>query len=102
MSKVVTCFLAKPVCSIAIGQSLFDGLEAELSSRSIPWSNAVGFASDRASVMIGICNSVLSRVREKQSNIFNLPCVCHLVALSTASGMKALPFSVSAILQHLV
>ena len=29
--------LAKPVCSITIGQSLFDGLEAELSSHSISW-----------------------------------------------------------------
>ena len=69
LSKVVTCFLAMPVCNIATGQSLFDALEAELSSRSIPWENAVGFASDSASVMVGVRNSVLSRVREKQGNI---------------------------------
>ena len=56
MDKVVTRFLAMPVCNIATGQSLFDALEAELSSRSIAWENAVGFASDDASVMVGICN----------------------------------------------
>ena len=91
---MVTRFLAMPVCNIATGQSLFDdALEAELSSRSIPWENAVGFASDCASVMVGIRNSVLSRVREEQGNIFSLACVCHLAALSAGSGLKALPFA---------
>ena len=78
--------------------SLFDALEAELSSHSIPWENAVGLASVRASVTVGISNSVLSRVREKQGNIFSLACVCHLAALSAASGLKALPFSVDNLL----
>ena len=48
--------------------------------------------------MVGIRNSVLSRVREKQGNIFSLACVCHLIALSAASGLKALPFSVDNLL----
>ena len=75
------------------GQSLFDVLEAELLSRSIPWKNVVGFASDSASVMVGRHNSVLSRVREKQSKVFTMACVCHLAALSAAAGLKTLPFS---------
>ena len=83
LSKVVTRFLAVPVCNSATAQSLFDALEAELSSRSIPWKNTVGFASDSASVMVGVRNSVLSRVWKKQGN---LACVCHLAALSAASG----------------
>ena len=41
---------------------MFDALEKELSDRSIPCKNAVGFASDSASVMVGVRNSVLSRV----------------------------------------
>ena len=35
MGKVVTCFLAMPVCNIATGQSLFDALEAELSRQIV-------------------------------------------------------------------
>ena len=93
LGKVVTRFLAMPVCNIATGQSLFNALEAELSSRLIPWEKAIGYALDSASVMVGIHNSVLSHVREKQGNIFSLACVCHLAALSAASGLN-LPFSV--------
>ena len=98
LGMAVTRFLAMPVCNIATGQSLFDALEAELSSRSIPWENAVGFASDSASVMVGIRNSVLSRVRGKQPDVFSLACVCHLAALCAASGLKALPLSVDDLL----
>ena len=94
LGKAVTRFLAMPVCNIATGQSLFDALETELLSRSISWENVVGFASDSASVMVGPHNSVLSRVREKQSNVFSMACVCHLAALSANSGLKTLPFSV--------
>lgn len=49
-------------------------------------------------MMVGIRNSVLSHVREKQGNIFSLACVRHLAALSAASGLKALPFSVDILL----
>ena len=48
----------------------------------------MGFASDSASVMVGPRNSVLSRVREKQSNVFSMACVCHLAALSANAGLK--------------
>ena len=98
LATVVTRFLGMPVCNIATGQALFDAVEKELSDRSIPWENAVGFASDSASVMVGVRNSVLSCVREKQPKIFSLACVCHLAALAAAAGLKALPFSVDNLL----
>ena len=94
LGMAVTRFLETRHASLqhyTTGQSLFDALEAELSSRSIPWENAVGFASDSASVMVGIRNFVLSRVRGKQPDVFSLACVCHLAALCAASGLKALP-----------
>ena len=94
LGKTVTRFLAMPVCNIATAQSLFGALDTELMSRSIPWENVVGFASDSASVMVGQRNSVLSRVKKKQNNVFSMACVCHLAALSANSGLKALPFSV--------
>ena len=98
MGKVVTHFLAIPVCAIATGRGLFDALEAELSSCLIPWENVVGFSSDSATVMVGIRNSVLSHMRAKQPDIFSLACVCHLAALFTTSGLKTLPFSVDGLL----
>ena len=86
--EVVVRFLDCPVCNIATGQTLFQALEATLQSRSIPWENVIGFASDSASVMVGIRNSVLSRVRERQPNVFSLGCVCHLAALCATAALK--------------
>ena len=38
----------------------------------------MGFGSDSASVMVGRRNSVLSRVRQQNPEVFSLGCVCHL------------------------
>ena len=65
-----------------------------LSNRSIPWSNVVGFESDTANVMVGKLNSVLSRVKEKQPNVFTLGCVCHLANLCLLAGVKVLPIDI--------
>ena len=48
--------------------------------------------------MVGIRNSVLSRLLAKQPDVFSLACVCHLAALYAASGLKALPYSVDDLL----
>ena len=40
--------------------------------------------------MIGANNSVLSRVREKQPNVFNVGCICHLADLCASGGVKKL------------
>ena len=64
--QAVTRFLALPVCNIATAEALFESLSNEIESHGIPWSNMIGYASDSASVMVGVRNSVLSRVRSKQ------------------------------------
>lgn len=89
-SQPVTRFLAMTVCSIATTEALFNALDQELHSRNIPWSNVIGYASNTASVMVGAHNSVLSRVREKQSNVFSLGCLCHLAALCAAAVINSL------------
>ena len=61
----------------------------------------IGYASDSASVMVGIRNSVLSRVRSKQPNIFNLGCLCHLAALCAAGALKKLPVSIDELLMYI-
>lgn len=61
-----------------------------MKERHIPWSNVIGFESDTTNVMVGKQNSVLSRVREKQPNVFSQGCVCHLANLCLLSGVKVL------------
>ena len=50
--KPVTRFLCMPVCNIATAQSLFHAIEEALESRSIPWKNMIGYASDTANIMV--------------------------------------------------
>ena len=96
--QAVTRFLALPVCNIATAEALFESLSNEIESRGISWSNMIGYASDSASVMVGVRNSVLSRIRSKQPNIFSLGCLCHLAALCAAAALKKLPVSIDELL----
>ena len=58
------------------------------SKLEIPWRNCIGFASDNCNVMIGSKNSVLTRVWERQPNVFNIGCICHLADLCIKAGVK--------------
>ena len=58
----------------------------------------IGYASDTASVMVGVRNSVLSIIKLKQPNVFSLGCMCHLAALCAVAGLKKLPVSLDDLL----
>ena len=94
----ITQFLAMPVCNRATAEALFDVLSEELNSRDIPWSNVIGYASDTASVMVGRNNSVLSRIKQKNPDVFSLGCTCHLAAICATAGLKKLPVSIDNLL----
>lgn len=87
-----------PICNIATAEKLFDAINTVMEENAIPWENVVGYASDTANVMVGECNSMLSRVREKQPKVFSLGCLCHLANLCSAAAMKTLPVSIDNLL----
>ena len=64
-----------------------------MKKNKLPYHNVLGFASDSACVMIRKRNSVLSRVLQKQPNVFSLSCLCHLTNLFCAAALKKLPIS---------
>ena len=82
-------FLDMPVCNIATREKLFDQIDKSLSDRHIPWTNVVGFKSDTVNVMIGRHNSVLSRVKAKQPNVFSQGCTCLLANLCEVQALPA-------------
>lgn len=86
------------VINIAKGESLFAGLDAALEAAGIPWKNMVRYATDSASVMVGSRNSVLSRVRQRQPNVFSLGCIYHLANLCAAAALKKLLLSIDGLL----
>ena len=87
-----------PVSNIATAERLFDTLNAVMEEHEIPWENVVGYTSDTANVMVGAHNSVLSRVRAKQPQVFSLGCLCHLSNLCAVAALKTLPVSVDDLL----
>lgn len=48
--------------------------------------------------MVGVHNSVLSRVQSKQPRVFSLGCLCHLANLCATAALKTLPVSVDNLL----
>ena len=66
--------------------------------QTISWQTITGFGSDSASVMVGKCNSVLSRVHECQPVVFRLGCMCHLAMLCATAALKKLTISIDGLL----
>ena len=70
VGQAITRFLVMPICNIATAEKLFEALNTTMENHGLQWNNVVGFASDSASVMIVVHNSVLSRVQSKQPRMF--------------------------------
>ena len=86
VGQAVTRFLGMPMCNTATAEKLFEALNTTMENHRLPWNNVVGFASDSASVMVGVHNSVLSCVQSKQPGVFSLGCLCHLANLCATSA----------------
>ncbi|XP_033744260.1 zinc finger BED domain-containing protein 5-like [Pecten maximus] len=93
-----TRFLAMPICNIGTGENIFKHLNEIFIENEIPWKNCISFMSDNCSVMTGRNNSVISRIREVQPDIFDLGCICHLANLCTVAAVKSLPLPVEDLL----
>ena len=87
--RAVTGFLDMPICNIGTAQSIFDQLDATFEAKGIPWKNVVAFISDNCYTMVGKRNSVVTKIKEKNSAVFDIGCVCHLANLCTVAGVKA-------------
>ena len=48
--------------------------------------------------MVGVRNSVISKIKQKQPNVFSFGCMCHLATLCAAAALKKLPVSVDNLL----
>ena len=94
LGKTVTRFIDMPVVNIGTAANLFAALEKSLSNKNIHWKNVFGFISDNCSVMKGKNSSVLSHLKEKQPNIMDIGCICHLANLCCAAAVKTIPLPV--------
>lgn len=74
-------------------EKLYSAFEHCLQSKEIPLSNIVGMACDNASVMIGIQNSFVSRLKKEVPALITLKCICHSSALIASKACSKLPAS---------
>ena len=69
-----------------------------LKSKDIPLSNIVGIACDNASVMVGVRDSFISRLKEEVPALIVLNCICHSSALVASKACSKLPRECESIL----
>ena len=73
------------------GEVLFHRDMAKLEAHQIPLSNLVGFAADGASNVMGLFNSLSSRLKETLPGITIFKCICHSIHLCSSEAAKTLP-----------
>ena len=87
------CTTSGRTCGTA--DAIFSKINSVLSNYQIPWDNCIGFGVDNTSVNVGMRNSIMTRVKEKNSSCYFMGCPCHLihniachasVALQSTSG----------------
>ena len=94
--KVKTGFLGLLDVVQANAANLFECLDFQLKEDGLTYEKLIGWNSDGASVMLGIRNSVVSRLRAKQPNLYVLHCVvlhcvCHISHLMVSDAVKCIP-----------
>ena len=93
-----TRFLDFPVLTSGTASGIFEAAENVVTTNNIHWLNVVGFASDNCNTLIGSKESVLTRLRDKNPNVFSIRCFCHPASLCAKDGVKALQFKVDDLL----
>ena len=89
-----------PVVSTT-GEALFDALKNCLDEFNLKLSNCIGFGSDGASNMVGIRNSVWSRIKLESPNCILFKCICHSLSLCVEKAFEGLPSSLGFLLAEI-
>ena len=61
----------------------------------------IGWNSDGASVMLGKRNSVVSRLKTRQPNLYVIPCICHISHLIISDTIPCIPLYVTNLTENL-
>jgi hypothetical protein len=85
----------------ATAEGLFKLFSSMLTKRGIPFANIVGYASDNASVMMGVKDSFKTRLEKKVRELVVIPCICHSAHLVASHAAELLPKSAEGLLHML-
>ena len=68
---------------------LFEVVNSKIEKEEIPWSHAVSLSIDNTNSMIGIHNSIASRCKVKNQEIYICGCPCHLANIGASNAHDA-------------
>ena len=69
-----------------------------LMSRGLVYEHLVCFNSDTCNIMKGRRNGVVRHLMDKQPDLIDFGCICHLENLALKSAMKSLPIATDSFL----
>ena len=63
-------------------EAITELVKKDLAACNLDISRLMGLSTDGASVMVGKNNGVAAKLRQRNSNLLNMHCVCHRLALA--------------------
>ena len=96
--KAVTRFIDLPTSNDGSAAAIFAKMDECLVSRGLTYDHLVSFNSDTCSTMKGVRNGVVRHLKDKQPNLVDFGCICHLENLALKAAMKSLPIAIDSFL----
>ena len=96
--KAVTRFIGLPTANNGTARAIFNKVDECLEANRLKYANMLAFNSDTCNTMKGQRNGVVKHLKEKQPNLLDFGCICHLENLAVKAAMKTLPTDIDALL----
>ena len=87
-SLIVTRHLDTIGITECSAEGIYVGLKQTLERSQVPIANVISFTSDTCNVMKGRRNGVIAKLRESQSSIIDINCICHLLIFVSSLQLK--------------
>ena len=72
-----------------------------MTQAGLGYEKLIGSNSDGASVMLGKHNSIVSRLKIKQPNVYVMHCICHVSYLMISDDISCIPSYVINVAENL-
>ena len=73
-------------------EAITELVKKDLAACNLDISRLMGLSTDGASVMVGKNNGVAAKLRQRNSNLLNMHCVCHRLALACTDTCQELKY----------
>ena len=70
-------------------ETLFSAIDEVLSNAGVSWDNCVGMGMDNTSINLGINNSTMTRVLEKNNSVYINGCPYHIIHHTANKGASS-------------